>query len=384
MEVRTALAQIALKRLAKSFPGGVNALHPIDLSVDAGELVVVLGPSGSGKSTLLRLIAGLESPSSGGVFVEGKEITNLAPHQRDIAMVFQHPALYPHLTVADNLAFGLRAQGVKRAQTRAKVNTIAGILGLDHLLLRRPGALSGGERQRVAIGRALARQPRVLLFDEPFSSLDLPLRASLREAVIRIQRRFGTTLVHVTHDQGEALLMGDRVVVLDRGRLLQCGTPRTVYDQPVHRFVATFVGSPPMNILPCQIDDEHDGETIRIHPIATDRASSWTTTKASLPTGWEGTSRLFDLGLRPEAISLRDHNGASETRPSMPVLSAQVRRSEFNGPELIATLALGPHELIARLPARQPVEDRQRVEIVLDLSKAVWFDQSTGEALAAS
>ncbi len=373
------MAQIELRQLAKSFPGGINALHALDLAIDPGELVVVLGPSGSGKSTLLRLIAGLESPSSGGVWVDGTDITQLPPHQRNVAMVFQQPALYPHLTVADNLAFGLRARGIQRAQTRSKVNTIAGILGLDHVLTRRPNALSGGERQRVAIGRALARQPRVLLFDEPFSSLDLPLRAALREEVIRIQRRFGTTLVHVTHDQGEALLMGDRVVVLDRGRLLQCGTPRTVYQQPVHRFVATFVGSPPMNILPCQID--HEGETIRIHPIATDRASSWTITRASLPAGSDGTTRLFDLGLRPEAISLREHGETSEPRPSMPALSAQVRRLEFNGPDLIATLALGPHELVARLPASQAVEDRQRVEIVLDLSRAIWFDQSTGETL---
>lgn len=373
------MAQIELQKLAKSFPGGINALHAIDLSIDAGELVVVLGPSGSGKSTLLRLIAGLESPSSGGVWVEGNDITHLPPHRRDVAMVFQHPALYPHLTVAGNLAFGLRAQGIKRAQTRSKVNTIAGILGLDHVLTRRPSALSGGERQRVAIGRALARQPRVLLFDEPFSSLDLPLRAALREEVIRIQRRFGTTLVHVTHDQGEALLMGDRIVVLDQGQLRQCGAPRTVYNEPVHRFVATFVGSPPMNILPCQIEVE--GETIRVHPIATDRASSWTTTEASLPPGSHGTTRLFDLGLRPEAISLREHGETTASRPSMPVLSAQIRRLEFNGPELIATLALGPHELIARLPAGQVLADRQHVEIVLDLSRAVWFDQSTGEAL---
>ena len=155
------LAQIELRRLAKSFPGGTHALHAIDLTIEAGELVIVLGPSGSGKSTLLRLIAGLESPSNGGVWVEGNEITHLPPHERDVAMVFQHPALYPHLTVADNLAFGLRARGLKRAQTRSKVNTIAGILGLDHVLTRRPNALSGGDAQRVAIGRALARQPRV-------------------------------------------------------------------------------------------------------------------------------------------------------------------------------------------------------------------------------
>ena len=182
---------------------------------------MVLGPSGSGKSTLLRLIAGLEAPSAGSVWFDGVNVTDVPPHRRDVAMVFQHPALYPHLSVFDNLAFGLKTRGVSRSQARAKVNTVAGMLGLDHVLTRRPGALSGGERQRVAIGRALAREPRVILFDEPFSSLDLPLRAGLRDQVIDLHRRFGTTLVHVTHDQSEALLMGDRVVVLDQGRILQ-------------------------------------------------------------------------------------------------------------------------------------------------------------------
>src|SRR5262249_42103753 len=234
--------------------------------------------------------------------IEGRDVTAVPPHRRDVAMVFQQPALYPHLSVFDNLAFGLRARGVPRNQVRSKVNTVAGLLGLDPLLGRRPAALSGGERQRAAIGRAIARQPRVLLFDEPFSSLDLPLRVALREEVVELQRRSGTTLVHVTHDQAEAMLMGDRVAILDHGRLLQCGPPRALYEHPAHRFVATFVGNPPMNILPCEVD--RDGEAIRVHPLAADPALSWTIPIASLARGWPRTSGPFELGLRPEAIAV--------------------------------------------------------------------------------
>jgi len=372
------LAQIELRKLAKVFPGGIEALQPVDLTISAGELLVVLGPSGSGKSTLLRLIAGLEAPSGGSVWFDGVDVTDVPPHRRDVAMVFQHPALYPHLSVFDNLAFGLKVRGVSRSQTRTKVNAVAGMLGLDRVLTRRPGALSGGERQRVAIGRALAREPRVILFDEPFSSLDLPLRAGLREQVVDLHRRFGTTLIHVTHDQSEALLMGDKVAVLDRGRLLQCGTPRSVYDHPSDRFVATFVGSPPMNILPCQI--KRDGASVTVIPLAADLALAWTRGVESLPPGWEGTTRLFDLGVRPEAIAVKE-GVSTDLLSSRPSVIAQVRRLEFNGPELLATLALGPHRLIARLPASQRILDRQRLEVLLDLSGAVWFDQSTGAAL---
>jgi multiple sugar transport system ATP-binding protein len=373
------LAQIELRQLSKVFPGGIAALQPIDLSISAGELLVVLGPSGSGKSTLLRLIAGLDAASAGSVWFEGRDVTHLAPHRRDVAMVFQQPALYPHLSVFDNLAFGLKARGVSRQQARSKVNTVAGMLGLDHLLARRPSALSGGERQRVAIGRALARQPRVILLDEPFSSLDLPLRAGLRDQVVDLHRRFGTTLVHVTHDQAEALLMGNRVVILERGRMLQCGTPRSIYNHPVNRFVATFVGAPPMNILPCQIECE--GDSVKVIPLAADVAISWTPGTDSLPPGWEGTTKLFDLGVRPEAITVNRVDGPTAAPSARPKVIAQVRRLEFNGPELLATLALGPHRLIARLPASQPIEDGQRVEVLLDLGRAVWFDQSTGEAM---
>ena len=257
-----------------------------------------------------------------------------------------------------------------------------GILGLDRVLGRSPSALSGGERQRVAIGRALVREPRIVLFDEPFSNLDIPLRAALREEVIELHRRFKTTLIHVTHDQSEALLMGDRVVVLEKGQLRQCDAPRTIYDRPTHRFVATFVGSPPMNLLPCQI--ERDGEMPAVSP---DRHRStrlrWQRARStSLPAGgkeppgsstWESGRKRSRCGLRP-----RRHDRAASRRKHR---ARRCGGSSSTVPELLATLAVGPHRLIARLPASQALEDGQRVEAVLDLSKSVWFDQTTGEAI---
>jgi multiple sugar transport system ATP-binding protein len=380
------LATIELRQLSKRFSEDVDALMPLDLTVKAGELLVVLGPSGSGKSTLLRLIAGLEPPSSGGVWIDGRDMTRVPSYRRDVAMVFQNAALYPHLSVFDNMAFGLRGRDLSRSQARLRVNTLAGVLGLDHVLARDPSALSGGERQRVAIGRALAREPRVVLFDEPFSNLDVPLRAALREQVMELHRRSGMTMIHVTHDQAEALVMGDRIMVLDRGRLLQCGAARAIYDRPAHRFVATFVGSPPMNLLPCQI--EGAGESIRVVPLGTDTALAWEAAGLSipgqvpLPPGSEGTTRVFDLGLRPEAITIADASDPKHSPGTGPRLIAHVRRTEFNGPELLVALAVGPHNLWARVPASQTIQDRQRVAVTVDPVRTVWFDQSTGEAIS--
>jgi multiple sugar transport system ATP-binding protein len=241
---------VEARNLTKVFKQGeLGAVNDVNLVTNEGEFMVFLGPSGSGKTTLLRMIAGLEEPTSGDVFIGGQVVTHLAPRERRIAMVFQSYALYPHLSVYKNIAFPLRAQGVPKAQHRRKVEWAASLLGIERLLERRPRELSGGERQRVALARAIVREPTVFLLDEPLSNLDAKLRASAREELSSFHQRVGTTTIYVTHDQVEAMAMGNRVVVLHRGVVRQIGSPREVYDEPADTFVAGFLGSPPMNML---------------------------------------------------------------------------------------------------------------------------------------
>ncbi len=244
------MAVLETRKLTKSYrEGGERAVSEVDLVTREGELLVLLGPSGSGKSTLLRMVAGLEEPTSGAVLIGGRDVTRLPPRARGIAMVFQSYALYPHLDVRENIRFPLRAQRVPRAAHDAKIAWAAGLLGIGHLLDRRPRQLSGGERQRVALARAIVREPTLFLLDEPLSNLDAKLRASAREELAAFHGRVGTTTVYVTHDQVEAMALGDRIVVLNQGVVRQIGTPREVYDEPADTFVATFLGSPPMNLL---------------------------------------------------------------------------------------------------------------------------------------
>ena len=239
---------VVLKGVEKRF-GEVTAVAAVDLEVRAGELLVLVGPSGCGKSTLLRLIAGLEEPTAGEVGIGGRPVNDVAPGDRDVAMVFQSYALYPHMTVAQNLGFGLRVRGADRAEVAERVERTADVLGLNELLDRRPGQLSGGQQQRVALGRAMVRDPGVFLFDEPLSNLDAGLRLRTRDEIAALHRRLGTTTIFVTHDQVEALSLGQRVAVMDRGRIQQVGTPREIYRRPGNLFVAGFVGSPPINQL---------------------------------------------------------------------------------------------------------------------------------------
>ena len=240
---------IALERVSKVFPGGVVAVDDVDLDIGDGEFIVLVGPSGCGKSTLLRMIAGLEGVSSGRIRIGERDVTEATPRSRDVAMVFQDYALYPHMRVWDNLAFALKLRRTPKPAMRERVGSVAGVLGLDDLIDRKPGALSGGQRQRVAIGRAMVRQPQAYLMDEPLSNLDAKLRVGMRAELARLHDRLGVTTVYVTHDQVEAMTLGDRVVVLRDGAVQQCDTPERLFDAPANVFVAAFMGSPPMNLV---------------------------------------------------------------------------------------------------------------------------------------
>ncbi len=257
------MATVTLERISKRFAGDIIAVRDLDLAVRDGEFLVLVGPSGSGKSTALRIIAGLEAPTAGSVRIGDRDVTDVAPADRDIAMVFQNYALYPHMTVRENLSFGLRVRKTPRAEIARRVAAVATSLGLEAVLERKPAALSGGQRQRVALGRAIVREPSVFLFDEPLSNLDARLRVETRAELVRLHRTLGTTMIYVTHDQVEAMTMGQRIAVMDGGVLQQLAPPLELYDRPVNLFVATFVGSPAMNLFRGTLELSADGPLFR-------------------------------------------------------------------------------------------------------------------------
>ena len=365
------MSRVELRGVCKDYGERPGAVSEINLDVADGELFVLVGPSGSGKSTLLRLVAGLESPSKGEVWIGGRRVDPLPPRERDVAMVFQNPALFPHLSVFENLAFGLRARGAEDRDVADRVKRTAAQLRLEGLLDRRPQTLSGGERQRVALGRAMARRPAVSLFDEPFSSLDAPLRVALRAEVTRLHDDLGATMIHVTHDQAEALALGQRIGVMHDGRIVQIGTPRDVYERPANRFVAQFLGNPPMNILPCAV--EHADGGFRVVVADAPEQAAWLCA-GSLP--WRNARQRVDLGVRPEQLAAVD---AGSVLPGC-AIAMEVRRLEPQGHETIAELALGPHRLFARLPARTPIAVGDRPPFSLDCTALTAFDPETGAA----
>jgi multiple sugar transport system ATP-binding protein len=374
------LARLELRGVDKTYPGGIVAARGVDLTVEEGELFVIVGPSGSGKSTLLRLVAGLESLDGGSVQLDGRRIDGLRPSDRDVAMVFQDQVLYPHLDVFENIAFGLRARRVPRGGIDERVRGTAAALGLEDCLDRMPGTLSGGQRRRVALGRALVLRPRLFLFDEPFSGLDAPLRASTRSELADLNRKLGATMVLVTHDQGEALALGDRVAVMDRGRVAQVGRPLDLYDRPSGRFVARFLGQPPMNLLPCLVAKLDQDLSIRV--VDLDGVGPWS---IPLSTSWASTltdrgSPRVEMGFRPEQLVIQAA-GPSATIASSPDAPATIRRLESMGHETLAYLELGPHELIARLPSKSFFKLGERVLVGLEFEKANCFDAATGERL---
>ncbi|MEW6706463.1 MAG: sn-glycerol-3-phosphate ABC transporter ATP-binding protein UgpC [Pseudomonadota bacterium] len=292
------MAQLRLCGLEKRFANGATVVQGVDLQVDDGEFMVLVGPSGCGKSTTLRMVAGLEAPSGGQIFIGGREVTQQPPAERGVAMVFQSYALYPHMTVAENMGFGLRMAGQPRAVVEQAVHQAARTLQLHTLLQRKPRELSGGQRQRVAIGRAIVRQPGVFLFDEPLSNLDAALRTQMRLELSRLHERLRATIVYVTHDQVEAMTLGQRIAVFNQGRIEQVGTPLQLYDRPVNRFVAGFLGSPRMNFLPARALPGDMGWSLDLGAAG---RLPW------LPAAGLDAGAIAEIGVRPEHLALQPH-----------------------------------------------------------------------------
>jgi ABC-type sugar transport system ATPase subunit len=377
-ERRRGVAGVELVGLGKRFPNGVEALVGVDLTVTEGERIAVVGPSGSGKSTLLRLVAGLEEPTAGIVSLGGRDATGLPPWRRDVGLVFQQPALLPHLNVFDNLAFGLRTGKLPRDRVRDRVDEVAQLLGLAGLLDRRPASLSGGQAQRVAIGRALARRPAVLLLDEPLAGLDAPLRAAIRRELEEIQRRLRLTTILVTHDQAEALAFGDRAAVLVGGRLLQCDVPQALYDRPANLTVAGFLGSPAMDLLPGTLQHEGPEVVLTLGGAASLRLDEAAWAVALIR---RGAGPVW-IGVRPEAVE-RAAAGAEPPHPPAGrflIVGGRVVRVITTGHEEVVEIALErpPATLhMRRAPGSGPVPPA-RIELAIDPEAATWFDPETG------
>jgi multiple sugar transport system ATP-binding protein len=362
------LGKVVLEGVSKTF-GEVTAVHALDLSVEAQEFVALVGPSGCGKSTTLRMIAGLEEATQGLISIDGVVVNDLPPRERNIAMVFQNYALYPHMTVRENLSFGLKLVKTPGEEIEARVAEAAAVLGLEDKLNRRPSQLSGGERQRVAMGRAMVRRPKVFLFDEPLSSLDAKLRTTMRTEIKRLHRRLRTTVIYVTHDQVEAMTLADRIVIMRDGRVEQIGTPAAVFGEPANRFVAGFIGSPPMNFVTTVVEQGgalRIGEATRV-PLPLDR----------FPALEPGRSAI--LGVRAEDLVPRGHG--QEPNRSFDY-AAPVSFAEPLGSETLLVTELGGQEVIAKMFRPVPVAAGQRLSFKMNLDGMHLFDPQSGASLA--
>ena len=332
--METPVARVSVRKIVKSYET-YRAVHGIDLEIADKEFVVLVGPSGCGKSTTLRMIAGLEEISEGQILIDGQVVNDMPPRERDIAMVFQNYALYPHMTVFDNMAFGLKLRGYKAAEIRTRVDRAAALLDITPLLARKPKALSGGQRQRVAMGRAIVRDPKVFLFDEPLSNLDAKLRVQMRTEIKKVHQIVPTTTVYVTHDQVEAMTLADRVVVMNAGRIEQVGPPQELYHHPANRFVAGFIGSPGMNFLPVRVEAEAvrlaDGTTLAIPASRADHYRAH-------------TGQDMVLGVRPEHITDEPHSGREGVVP----LLANTDVVEPMGMETLVHFFVAKAPMIAR------------------------------------
>lgn len=359
-----------IQNVTKSY-GSVQVLHQVDISVEKGEFLVLVGPSGCGKSTLLNMIAGLENITSGDISIKGRVVNGVHPSQRNIAMVFQSYALYPNMTVGQNMTFGLEMHGVPKPEREKALADVAKLLQIEELLNRKPGQLSGGQRQRVAMGRALVRNPDVFLFDEPLSNLDAKLRVDMRTEIKKLHKRLKTTFVYVTHDQIEALTLSTRIAVMYEGHVQQLGTPKEIYDTPANVYVATFMGSPAMNVLPARIivKDGVPNACVKVH----DKSEQNLKLSQQNLTDWDGREIL--LGIRPETIT--DTDGADRNSANIAPLNNRVSITEPAGADTFVTMELGGQDIVARMRADVNVGPDQDFEFAIDMEKAVLFDPET-------
>jgi len=366
------MAQVSLKNVSKVFPNGTKVVDNISLGVENKEFMVVVGPSGCGKSTTLRMIAGLEETTEGQIYIGNKLVNDVPAKDRDIAMVFQNYALYPHMTVFENMAFGLRLRHYPKNEIIQRVNEAADILSIKHLLNRRPKELSGGERQRVAVGRAIVRKPLVFLFDEPLSNLDAKLRVQMRTEIHKLHIRLQTTIIYVTHDQVEAMTMGDRIAVIKDGVIQQVADPITIYDWPKNKFVAGFIGSPPMNFMAGRLIKKDARIYFNEGIIQTKVVEDMN--KSLAP--YVGKEVIF--GIRSEDIY--DKLFVSEAPPEN-IVRVTCEVFEPMGAEVYLYLNTGKHTFIARVGAHDRPQVNQDMDLVFDMSKVHFFDKDTEERI---
>ena len=395
------MAQIALSGVSKVYADGTEAVSDLDLDIGDGEFMVFVGPSGCGKTTALRMVAGLEDITRGTVTIGDRVVNDLPPKDRQVAMVFQNYALYPHLNVFENMAFGLRLRKTPRDEIRRRVQEAAEVLGLDDLLERKPKNLSGGQRQRVAMGRAIVREPLAFLMDEPLSNLDAKLRVQMRAEVLRIQSDFETTTIYVTHDQTEAMTMGDRVAVIKQGRLQQVASPQTLYDAPVNVFVGGFIGSPAMNMVEASLERDGDGVEVVFGDIRLRVADELLRERPALAS-FEG--RQVILGIRPEGmedaaiasdapadrrirttVDLREALGsevfvhfAVDAPPVLTEDTKELARDAGVTDRLHRAATARSSSFVARLDPRTGAEKREQLELAIDTTRLYFFDPETG------
>jgi multiple sugar transport system ATP-binding protein len=376
------MASVRLEGIRKIYPdqAGTVAVHGVNLDVADGEFVVLVGPSGCGKSTTLRMIAGLESISAGKLFIDNREVNDVPPKDRDIAMVFQSYALYPHMTVRDNLAFALKLRNTSKSEIDERVNLAAKTLDIQSFMDRTPRQLSGGQRQRVALGRAIVRQPKVFLFDEPLSNLDAQLRVQMRREIARLHQELKATMIYVTHDQVEAMTLGDRIVVMDKGHVQQIDTPMALYDHPANRFVAGFIGSPAMNFITGTISTQEPLEFIAGEGAFTLKIPPDLAVRVQHIKG-----KPVTLGIRPEDVSVAPPAGpalfAGESAIVDPPVLAPARLDivEALGNEVFVYATVGPFTITARVSPQPLPAPGEPVTIAFDLAKSHFFDEQTGD-----